>query len=209
MTVTVQTPYAAWQSEYFTAAELNNPSISGPNAAPAGDGITNLMKYALGLSPKASGTAGMPTVSATTTGGKNYLTLTYLQALTATDITYTVEISPDLVSWSSGANSTVVVSTSSNPDGKTRTVVMRDLTAQTGAARRFMRLAVSQPSLGFVYRLECALTGNGLSTRLLRVVPKCKVQRPPPLYILRKADLQIRPLSQSPETSRQAAKEES
>lgn len=49
-----------WNRTHFTAAELANPAISGPSATPAGDGMSNLMKYALGLPPKTPATASMP-----------------------------------------------------------------------------------------------------------------------------------------------------
>src|SRR5690606_18770995 len=41
--------FADWQGDNFTANELADPSISGPDAAPAGDGVKNLLKYALGF----------------------------------------------------------------------------------------------------------------------------------------------------------------
>ena len=145
LVLTVQTPFAAWQNAYFTATELNNPAISGPNATPAGDGITNLMKYALNLNPKANGTAWLPTESLTTISGQKYLTLTFTKVLAATDITYLVEVTGDLQTWVSGGSNTATVSTTNNADGKTQTVVVRDLTATTDAARRFIHLKVTEP----------------------------------------------------------------
>ena len=143
--VIVQTPFAAWQSQYFTAAELQNANVSGPNATPAGDGVPNLLKYALNLPPKVSGVAGLPTVSNTATGGNSYLTLTYTKVIAATDITYTVEVSGDLATWSSGSGNTVAVSTTNNPDGKTQTVVVRDATAESSTAKRFAHLKITSP----------------------------------------------------------------
>ena len=57
LSLLVQTPYAAWQSAMFTASDLTNPAISGAAAAPAGDNIPNLMKYALNLNPWTNGAA--------------------------------------------------------------------------------------------------------------------------------------------------------
>lgn len=138
-------PFAAWQSRYFTPAELANPAVSGPDATPAGDGITNRLKYALGLDPKRDGTAGLPKVGTTTVGSQAYLTLTYTCALAASDVTVTVEASSDLQTWTSGAGQTTVVSTTDNPDGRTQTIVARDLTAVGGHAERFLRLKVTTP----------------------------------------------------------------
>ena len=124
---------------------MQNPSVSGPSAAPAGDGISNLLKYAFGLDPKSDGVAGLPQVSTTRVGGQNYLTLTYTKVISATDITYTAEVSPDLTAWTSGANATVAVSTTNNADGQTQTVVVRDATATGTAAKRFIHLKVTTP----------------------------------------------------------------
>ena len=42
----------AWQIEYF--GSINNPNAA-PNAMPAGDGVPNWLKYALGLNPLVPG----------------------------------------------------------------------------------------------------------------------------------------------------------
>ena len=143
--ITVQTAFVAWQNMYFTTAELNNPAISGPYATPAGDGIPNLIKYALGLPPKSVGTVGLPTVSYITDGNSRFLTLTYRKSLAASDVSYVVEVSGDLQTWSSGAGYTTTVSTSNNPAGTMQAVVERDLTPASGAGRRFIRLRINQP----------------------------------------------------------------
>jgi len=45
-------PFDAWRKEHFSEEELQDPNISGPDADPDGDGIPNLMEYAMGLDPK-------------------------------------------------------------------------------------------------------------------------------------------------------------
>ena len=145
LTIMVQTPFAEWQERYFTSAELSNPAVSGPSATPAGDGITNLMKFALGLNPNTNGTAGLPTVSMTEVGGSQFLTLTYTKSVAADDVTYTVEVSSDLQTWFAGSAYTATVSTSNDAGAATQTVVVRDLTPTGDAARRLIRLAVTIP----------------------------------------------------------------
>jgi hypothetical protein len=59
----------AWQVQYFGSA--NNPSAA-PNAAPAGDGIPNWLKYSLGLDPTVPGVVmpdGVVWVNGKTTSG--------------------------------------------------------------------------------------------------------------------------------------------
>ncbi len=136
-------PYVAWQGSHFTAAELATPGISGDLADPDGDGIVNLMEYALNLDPRASAVAGLPVVSTTKQNGATFLTLTYTKVKAATDLTYIAEVSPDLVNWNSGSSYTVDVST---VDGSTtQQVTTRDLTAMTPSApHRYMRLRVTR-----------------------------------------------------------------
>jgi len=47
-----ESPFDAWRREHFTEEELDDPNISGPDADPDGDGIPNLLEYAMGLDPK-------------------------------------------------------------------------------------------------------------------------------------------------------------
>ena len=135
-------PYAGWQNGYFTAAELGSAAVSGDNADPDGDGIANLLEYALNLDPRAAGRTGVSTVSSTSTGGSSYLTLTYTKVKAATDLTYVAEVSGDLVTWSSGSAYTADVSTVDQ--GTTQQVTARDLTPMSAGTRRFMRLRVAR-----------------------------------------------------------------
>jgi hypothetical protein len=52
-------PFDQWRAVHFAPQELSNPSVSGPHAAPAGDGVPNILKYLAGLSPWQSFT-GLP-----------------------------------------------------------------------------------------------------------------------------------------------------
>jgi hypothetical protein len=47
----VPDPFVTWQSNYFTAAELENPAFSGPNADPLGKGISNTNQFLAGFNP--------------------------------------------------------------------------------------------------------------------------------------------------------------
>jgi len=146
LAILVQTPYAAWQSQVFSAAQLANPAISGATASPAGDSIPNLMKYALNLNPFTDGDSGLPVESIATTGSGNYLTLTYTQVLSATDITYTVQVSTDLQSWNSGPGYTSPPAPTNNPGGVPQSVTVQALAPVDGnTPTQFIRLQVTQP----------------------------------------------------------------
>src|SRR6185436_16923440 len=92
--------FELWQMEQFTAAQLANSGISGPLAAPAGDGVANLIKYALGLAPFSQA----PRTLTPFRVQNGAAVLTYARPAAATDIAYIVQISSNLSVWS---NSTV------------------------------------------------------------------------------------------------------
>ena len=144
-TVVSPTPYSIWQAKYFMGMQLTNPAVSGNAADPDGDGIPNLLEYALNLSPTTPGVTGLPTVGTTAIGGSTYLTLTFTKVIANTDISYVPQVSGDLATWNSGANYVAAVSTTNNMDNLTQTVVVRDLMPMTGAGQRFIRLAVTMP----------------------------------------------------------------
>jgi hypothetical protein len=121
----------------------------GPNALQAilvaGHGIPNLIKYALNLDPTKNASQGLPiAVVSPPINGQNYLTLSYTEVPNATDISYVIQVSSDLINWSSGSLATAQVSSTPNDHG-TATVVVRDLIPITSSARRFIRLQITQP----------------------------------------------------------------
>ncbi|HVT72263.1 MAG TPA: hypothetical protein VHD61_03945, partial [Lacunisphaera sp.] len=70
----------------------------------------NLVKYALGLEPKQNITTGLPAVTTTATDW----VYTYSRPSDRTDITYDVEMSTDLVTWTSAPNQQMVSSGGGN-----------------------------------------------------------------------------------------------
>jgi hypothetical protein len=138
--VVVKSQFENWREQNFTAAQLSNWTISGDTGNPSGDGIPNLMKYALGLNPNVpAGATGLPALGQASVSGKTYLTLTFTDEAALTDIAYTVQVSNDLVNWESGASYTV-----RTDNGTTNTAVYRDLTAIGTTQQRFMRLSVKR-----------------------------------------------------------------
>jgi hypothetical protein len=95
LSFTVGVVFQSWLSDYFNESELLDANLSGPTADPDGDGLPNLIEYALGLDPKSTDTAGLPEVTTTATDW----VYTYTRPIDRADITYAVEMSTDLFSW--------------------------------------------------------------------------------------------------------------
>jgi len=142
--VTFATAYPAWQNIEF-GANASNPAIAGETANPARDGVSNLMKYALGMNPNVNSLIALPLVTLSASG----LQIQFTRNLLATDISYLVQISDDLQTWSSvatlspGATSwTTDGSTVADDNGQ---VMVTGIAAPPGGKEQFIRLMITQP----------------------------------------------------------------
>ncbi len=97
--------YDAWRQSHFAVDELTNPSVSGDNADVEGDGLANLMEYALGLDPKTPDSGNRPRLTWVTVNGQTYPALTFRRLLLAHEVDYTVEVSDDLITWNARTES--------------------------------------------------------------------------------------------------------
>ena len=136
----VKGQYQTWREQQFTSAQLSNQNICGDTASPSGNGIPNVIAYALGHTAWSHSVAGLPMVGKLSFAGNTYQTINFTKPLAITDITYTIQVSSDLKTWNSGATYTVRVD-----DGSTNQAVYRDLTAIQNGTQRFIRLMVSRP----------------------------------------------------------------
>ena len=126
------TPTQQWRYQYFNTTA--NSGAAADTANPAGDGINNLTKYALGLDPTQAETN--PVAEDTSTG---YLQLTVPKNPNATDITYSVQVNDDLTNsagWTTGG--TTIIQNSATQ------LQVRDSVAVGSAPKRFIRLQVSR-----------------------------------------------------------------
>jgi hypothetical protein len=132
-------PIDAWRFAHFTATELANPAISGDLADFDRDGITTVAEYGLDLDPKVASTTGLPTLSRDLNG---HPTLTYTKVLSATDITYTVELTTNFNTWtaiSEGASVPVVL------QALTGTVTATSPYTLSAEPNQFLRLRITRP----------------------------------------------------------------
>ncbi len=140
-------PFNVWKiSEFGSLAAAQSPAADD-DASPAGDGIANLEKYALGLHPltnSAPAAPGLPAVVLDPALG-NRLTLTFDRPYPApTDISYHIESTGDLLTgpW-------IPLSLESgypldNGDG-TETLKADDTQTTGSATQRFIRLRITRP----------------------------------------------------------------
>jgi hypothetical protein len=135
----VKSQFENWREQNFTAAQLSNWAVSGDTGNPSGDGIPNLVKYALGLNPNAPALSGLPLPGRVSVSGSNYLTLTFTDQSALTDIAYAVQVSSDLQTWQSGPSYAI-----RTDNGTTNTATFRDLTPIGALPQHFMRLSVTR-----------------------------------------------------------------
>jgi len=134
-------PMDEWRFRHFPA-QLANPAVTGDAANPAGDGLSNLAKYALGLDPNTANATGATTPGTVSLGGNDYLTLRFAR-VDAPDLSCVAEVSSDLSHWTRDAAS--VKETVLSDDGSSQVVIAQDLQPVQGGARRFIRLNITRP----------------------------------------------------------------
>jgi hypothetical protein len=140
--VVVPQAFLGWQFVHFgTSTDL---ARIGEAADPDGDGMANLLEYALGLDPLTPDAAGGPTVSIQEDPNNRlrYLRMTYRQSVSATGVELTPESSRDLVTWNSGE---MYIATRSDTTLKdVRTVTVELITPVDYVARAFFRLRANR-----------------------------------------------------------------
>jgi hypothetical protein len=126
---TTRTAYEQWKIDTgLGAGALGNADLDG-------DGVSNLLEYALAGDPASAASAPSPTLSIDSVGG-TFLMLTFTRA--KADATYQVEGSNDLVTWATLAT---------NPGALGAQATYTDTVDLSTAspARRFLRLRVTIP----------------------------------------------------------------
>lgn len=94
-------PYEKWKNDHFPGGTPEDQTA--PGACPAGDGITNLMKYATGLDPNKP-CGSVTKLTAREENGERRLVLEWPVNPAATDVAFSVESTEDLVHWRDEGN---------------------------------------------------------------------------------------------------------
>lgn len=126
--------YAGWAATQFSPQELGDAQISGASADPDGDGLPNLLEYALGLDPGEISATGLPMVEQI----EGVWTFIYTRAADCPDLIFSVQYSSDLSNWS-----TSTVTHTRFAEGPIETW---QATSSATDAQRFFRLVVERNS---------------------------------------------------------------
>lgn len=136
--------FPAWQKLYFSPTQIADTSISGPTEDPDGDGVGNLVEYALNLDPtfneEAVMTAGTGLRGLPLAGIENdQLTMEFVRrtAASGASLTYLPEFSDDLVTWTAAGTEI-----STNLNSRWQRVKITDSAATSGDVARFVRLRI-------------------------------------------------------------------
>jgi hypothetical protein len=137
------TPIEGWRLTHFnTIANVGN---GADVADPDGDGMKNLTEYGFTLDPKVPGTSGGVTASVNAGG---YLEIRFTRNTGRTDLTYTVEATSNLVTWTPIASSTGGAATVGSGAhsvvesgaGAVKTVTVEDSQTAISGSPRFLRV---------------------------------------------------------------------
>lgn len=132
--------FASWRAEHFPG-QLDNLEVSGPGAAPAGDGVVNLIKYAFGLDPWTAVTSSdLPGLKP---DGDDILVVDYWKRTDIDDIEYIPQVSEDLVNWESGEPFVVEIPGEIDDEKKIQEFEAIGVLPEE-APRGFLRLKVKQ-----------------------------------------------------------------
>lgn len=131
--------YPAWRKARFSEAELADESISGDAADPHGEGIPNLLRYALGLDELEGYSRNhLPQASVTEAEGDAFLSIAIQRPAGRDDVVLEVLASGDLHAWQDSA---ILLREETQADGS-RIEHYRDLRPLHESSRRFLRVMV-------------------------------------------------------------------
>lgn len=129
-----------WLGTTFSAAERSIPAMGSMAGDADGDGLANLIEYALGADARSANSDPAPAAGKTSVNGEEFATLTFTRpAGGAAGVAHTVEISNDLQAWRRDGGE-VVLHQSATQDGR-ETLTYRAAAPLTPGSRVFLRLA--------------------------------------------------------------------
>ncbi|MEZ5299593.1 MAG: lamin tail domain-containing protein [Verrucomicrobiales bacterium] len=135
------TSFEEFARAHFTEAERDDPAVGGASGDPAGTGLPNLIKFALGIDPRDTSRNGLP--AAGIDAGTGLPALVFRRQKNAPDLIYEPQGGGDLLGWQ--ALTEMAGAPTDNGDG-TETVTFRAPPEAAGAPEYFLRLKVVRRS---------------------------------------------------------------
>ena len=144
--VVAEETFTTWQALHFTEAEQADSNISGPNADPDGDEMSNLVEYGLGTLPRISASEEIFPIASgqLESDGEIYLGLTYRVAANASDLSHVVEVSSDYFDWDDSSGNVINVEPPVDLGDGSVTYSVRDQVPFSDSQRRFLRIRFTQ-----------------------------------------------------------------
>jgi hypothetical protein len=127
-------PFAQWLDQNSVGDE--NQMLAEASLDADGDGLMNLLEYAVGTNGTVSN-VDPQVVTMAPVSSQQYLRLSLPKNPAATDVTFIPEASSDMISWTSAG---LVIETNTSTQ-----LIIRDTVPVTSGAKRFMRVRVVRP----------------------------------------------------------------
>ena len=124
----------------FGLSESGSPATSDSD----GDGSLDLLEYAFNTNPSLASEVYSPAVTSGQHGSSPYLEITYRKNLSASDLTYTLQSSTDLISWQQVVSDPANV-TQTPIAGTNLKEIKEKVPAPTTSSRLFLRIRVTKP----------------------------------------------------------------
>jgi hypothetical protein len=128
-------PIDAWKQAHFGLAAMTNKK-AGDHADPDGDGMSNLMEYALMLNPNKTDVTGLPDPSLR----NGTLSMIYKRPASAIDVAYQVQWTEDMLTWHSDDVTEHIVMKVGDMQ-----IIRATAPGSKGRASRFLRLRLIGP----------------------------------------------------------------
>ena len=126
---------ALWKTNYFNAVQLGDAAISGNTADPDGDGVTNLLEYALMGNPMVPNGSSLVAIML----NDSRLQLSFIRA--RPEVIYEVQASDDLVQWTALTG----IDPLTNPAMVGQMITVMDGVNISAGRARFLRVRVIAP----------------------------------------------------------------
>jgi hypothetical protein len=132
--------FTQWLAEHFSPDELNDPAISGFDADSDHDTLSNLFEYAANSNPRSADGVGIPEPLDGEFSG-----LRYRRASAVDGVSYSIERSIDLTTWTPLTNATI--RETDNGDGSVNVTATIEIPVN-GTAHQFFRVRVTLTQKG-------------------------------------------------------------